>query len=96
MSKCRIEQDYISRVESFMEFACRNSNNEISMIRCPCVKCKNKRFHEFDEVKYHLIRSGIILSYKCWYYHGENIDNTHGEEINKNVSGLHTSYHNVQ
>ena len=42
MSKCRIEQDYISGVESFMEFGCRTSNTGSSMIRCPCVKCKNE------------------------------------------------------
>ncbi|XP_065848265.1 uncharacterized protein [Euphorbia lathyris] len=50
------------------------------MIRCPCMKCRNVDNQNESNVKYHLLRHGIMKSYTIWYFHGESSD----EEISIN------------
>ncbi|KAL0451416.1 UNVERIFIED_CONTAM: hypothetical protein Slati_1119700 [Sesamum latifolium] len=40
-------------------------------IRCPCRKCKNKKFRTPDEVTYHLCIQGFTTEYYNWTSHGE-------------------------
>jgi hypothetical protein len=40
-------------------------------IRCPCRKCKNKKFMHQDVVTMHLLTKGFMEDYLCWYAHGE-------------------------
>jgi len=64
--------DYCNGVQGFINFATsilRNFTN--SDIRCPCRKCKNKKFLHQDVVKMHLLTKGFMKDYLCWYAHGE-------------------------
>jgi len=40
-------------------------------IRCPCRKCKNKKFLHQDVVTMHLLTKGFMEDYMCWYAHRE-------------------------
>jgi hypothetical protein len=44
-------------VEDFINFILSNLKNiNDGKIRCPCVKCKNKKFHHKDVVTMHLLK----------------------------------------
>jgi len=40
-------------------------------MRCPCRKCKNKKFLHPDVVTMHLLTKWFMEDYLCWYTHGE-------------------------
>jgi hypothetical protein len=40
-------------------------------IRCPCKRCKNKKFLNTDVVTMHLLQKGFLKRYLCWFAHGE-------------------------
>ncbi|XP_020243472.1 uncharacterized protein LOC109821720 [Asparagus officinalis] len=69
---------YQAGVDAFIEFAKVNAGGR-SMIRCPCNKCMNLDWREFGSVQDHLVRYGIMVSYKIWLHHGELPDNQHGD-----------------
>ena len=39
--------------------------------RCPCSKCKNKKYLIPEEVKVHLYKRGFMHAYWYWTSHGE-------------------------
>ena len=39
--------------------------------RCPCFKCKNKKYLIPEEVKVHLYKKGFMHAYWYWTSHGE-------------------------
>jgi hypothetical protein len=64
--------DYCNGIQGFINFATsipRNFTN--SGIRCPCRKCKNKKFLHPDVVTMHLLSKGFMEDYLCWYAHRE-------------------------
>jgi len=64
--------DYCNEVQGFINFAIsipRNFNG--GGIRCPCRKCKNKKFLHLDVVTIYLLHKGFMEDYLCWYAHGE-------------------------
>jgi len=64
--------DYCNGVQGFINFATSILRNFTdSGIRCPCSKCKNKKFLHQDVVKMHLLTKGFMKDYLCWYAHGE-------------------------
>ena len=71
-----------------MRLTAVESNQEISVVRCPCDKCQNLAFHRPKEVKDHLIIWGFDMSYKIWVWHGEDIGNKSPDNIScQNDSG---------
>jgi hypothetical protein len=61
-----------NRVQGFINYTLsnlRNINGE--GIRCPCKRCKNKKFLDRDVVTMHLLQKGFIEKYMCWYAHEE-------------------------
>ena len=98
----RVGPEYTKGVEDFLEFANRNNVLGLTTLSCPCAKCRNKTRYKPLEIKKHLVRYGIDLSYSVQALHGENpyknsIDHppvevsTHGENIqeeNIEVGGL--------
>jgi len=58
------KKKYLQIVESFINFVLFNSNNiSENKIRCPCAKCKNKKFHYKDVVMMHQLKRGFIEKY---------------------------------
>ncbi|KAF2285350.1 hypothetical protein GH714_000468 [Hevea brasiliensis] len=59
-------------VEYFLNFAYAQvdlvSNDKI---RCPCSKCKNKKYLQRIDVTYHLYKFGFVGAYTQWDAHGE-------------------------
>jgi len=64
--------DYCNGVRGFINFATSIPRNFTDGgIRCPCRKCKNKKFLHQDVVTLHLLTKGFMEDYLCWYAHGE-------------------------
>ena len=59
---------YLKEVESFLQFAFKQSEDGIP---CPCKKCTNVLHKSRDGVKEHLINFGIVQGYTRWVYHWE-------------------------
>ena len=53
--------DYCNGVQSFINFATTIPIN----IRCPCRKCKNKKFMHPDVVTMHLLHKRFMEDYLC-------------------------------
>ena len=53
--------DYYNGVESFINYALFNLSNisRCEIIRCPCKRCKNKKFLDPDIVTMHLLQKTI-------------------------------------
>ena len=67
-----LTKEYREGVELFLDFAKKNGMDG-NLIKCPCKNCINSIWATIDNVRYHLIVSGICLDYKVWNYHGEKI-----------------------
>ena len=64
--------DYCNWVQSFNNFTTSISRNfNGGGIRCPCRRCKNKKFLHQDVVTMHLLHKGLMEDYLCWYAYGE-------------------------
>jgi len=64
--------NYCNRVQGFINFATSIPRNFTDGgIRCPCRKCKNKKFLHQDIVTMHLLTKEFLEDYLCWYAHGE-------------------------
>jgi hypothetical protein len=64
--------DYCNGVQGFINFATSISRNFTDgSFRCPCKKCKNKKFMHQDVITMHLLTKGLMEDYLCWYAHGE-------------------------
>jgi hypothetical protein len=54
-------EDYYKRIEGFIDFALLNPKNiSGGRIKCSCVKCENKKFHQLDVVMMHLLKKGSL------------------------------------
>jgi len=54
-------EDYYKRVEGFIDFTLLNPKNiNGGGIRCPCVKCENKKVHQSDIVMMHLLKKDSL------------------------------------
>jgi hypothetical protein len=55
--KAFLKKILLEMVEDFINFILSNLKNiNDGKIRCPCVKCKNKKFHHKDVVTMHLLK----------------------------------------
>ncbi|XP_026396467.1 uncharacterized protein LOC113291111 [Papaver somniferum] len=68
----RKSKEYIQGVRSFIEFV-KNNGGQSTMFSCPCKRCNNgKGSLPLGEISYHLLKHGIVSSYKMWRFHGES------------------------
>nr|GMD15225.1 Transposase, Ptta/En/Spm, plant [Ipomoea batatas] len=77
-----VSSEFKMGVEEFLDFAFNHSKYVFDdTIRCPCVLCANREFHNRDVVVYHLYSKGFIEGYWNWSSHGETFDqyNDRGE-----------------
>jgi len=86
--------DYCNGVQIFINFATSILRNFTDGgIRCPCRKCKNKKFLHQDVVTIHLLTKRFMEDYLCWYAHGELF--VPNESMVERVVGLTFSASNV-
>jgi len=64
--------DYCNGVQGFINFTTSIPMNFTDGgIRCPCRKCKNKKFMHQDVITMHLLTKGFMKDYLYWYAHRE-------------------------
>ena len=70
----RCADEYLDGIEDFIDFA-RTHNPGATRIRCPCRRCNNTLRETIENVRFHLVRNGMIETYNTWNHHGEQLDN---------------------
>ncbi|CAH9072041.1 unnamed protein product [Cuscuta europaea] len=69
-----LTNDFKVGVDQFVEFACAQPVFiENSVIKCPCRKCRNRRYKNPSDVKVDLYKWGFEENYWHWTSHGEEI-----------------------
>ena len=48
-------------------------NQGSPIIRCPCRNCNNSMVENYENVRYHLVRHGMMETYTTWNHHGERL-----------------------
>jgi hypothetical protein len=59
-------------VKEFMTFAVEHAL--LDKIRCPCLKCTNRKYQDPIEVEIHLYRFRFVGNYNRWICHGESYE----------------------
>ncbi|KAM2473958.1 hypothetical protein PS1_006731 [Malus domestica] len=70
----RCTDEYLDGIGDFIDFA-RTHNPSATRIRCPCKRCNNTLRETIENVRFHLVRNGMIKTYNTWNHHGEQLDN---------------------
>ncbi|XP_021719045.1 uncharacterized protein LOC110686748 [Chenopodium quinoa] len=67
-----INPDFVKGVDEFIQYVRDHpESSNPDEVRCPCVKCKNKRLWNADTVKIHLYDKGFVPNYYVWMCQGE-------------------------
>jgi len=69
----RVADEYLDGIDEFIDFA-RTRNPGATRIRCPCRRCNNTLWETIENVRFHLVRNGMIETYSTWNHHGEQVD----------------------
>ena len=70
-----IKRGYLEGVDKFVEFATSQLDYmDGQKMKCPCQKCRNRRFELPDNVKEHLYKRGFMDDYYWWTAHGEQVE----------------------
>ena len=80
-----LNKEYREGVELFLDFT-RKNGMDGKLIKCPCKNCINSIWATIDNVRYHLIATGICLDYMVWNYHGEKIGQVQEKRKRRRVS----------
>ncbi|PKA49514.1 hypothetical protein AXF42_Ash004054 [Apostasia shenzhenica] len=68
----RLTDEFVAGVQQFLDYAFSQTIHvSKNTVRCPCLKCKNMRFHNKDEITVHLWSRGFMPNYHVWTSHGE-------------------------
>lgn len=73
---------YLDGINDFIEFASRH-NPRSTRIRCPCRRCNNTLRETFENVRYHLVRNGMIKTYTTWNHQGEQLDHASSSNVTR-------------
>ncbi|KAM7485764.1 hypothetical protein LguiA_001773 [Lonicera macranthoides] len=87
LSRNRNSKEYIDGVQGFINFAFMDKSRETYHIKCPCIKCVNRFYHNLENVMGHIEMYGFDRSYRNWIYHGENF-NTLGSSNDNFMDGI--------
>ncbi|CAM8879644.1 unnamed protein product [Rhodiola kirilowii] len=67
-------ETFMVGVRGFVETAvARGQLDSNKLMRCPCSKCKNKKYPEIGKVEEHLYKYGFVPNYYNWLLHGEDL-----------------------
>ncbi|KAK3005042.1 hypothetical protein RJ639_017841, partial [Escallonia herrerae] len=67
----RASPAYYQGVNSFLDFAFDNVGTTSGEILCPCTRCVNCLFQNWDTMEEHLVRRGFASHFWVWTKHGE-------------------------
>ncbi|CAL5186512.1 unnamed protein product [Lathyrus oleraceus] len=68
----RVRDEFLAGVIEFIEFSCAQEDyKKEKKLRCPCKKCKCKKYHIVGDVIGHLCMKGFMDDYFYWTNHGE-------------------------
>ncbi|CAL5197839.1 unnamed protein product [Lathyrus oleraceus] len=68
----RVRDEFLAGVIEFIEFSCAQEDyKKEKKLRCPCKKCKCKKYHIVGDVMGHLCMKGFMDDYFYWTNHGE-------------------------
>ena len=71
--------EFLLGVEQCDTFTCHQEIfTREDVIRCTCLKCKNRKYLNFDEVKIHLYLKGFKLGYWSWSSQGKEMPIQYG------------------
>ncbi|GLT98389.1 hypothetical protein SLE2022_158960 [Rubroshorea leprosula] len=70
-----VTDEFKEGVQFFVRFAFSRPNAK-SEIKCPCSKCKCRKWGNPEVVSVHLCKHGFMNNYYTWYVHGETSSNT--------------------
>jgi len=65
--------NFYNGVHGFIKYALSNPRNiSGGGIKCPCKRCKNKKFFDPDFATMHLLQKKVFIErYMCWFVQGE-------------------------
>ncbi|CAL8091537.1 unnamed protein product [Prunus armeniaca] len=66
----RCANEYLDGIEDFIDFA-RTHNLGATRIQYPCRSCNNTLWETIENVRFHLVRNGMIETYSTWNHHGD-------------------------
>ncbi|KAL0448617.1 UNVERIFIED_CONTAM: hypothetical protein Slati_1418100 [Sesamum latifolium] len=68
--------EFVERADQeFLNFGFANPKfASHGQIKCPCIKCDNRKFLIRKDVHLHIVRNGFIRGYDIWYAHGESLN----------------------
>ncbi|KAL5711073.1 hypothetical protein ACHQM5_021568 [Ranunculus cassubicifolius] len=66
-------EEFIAGVVTFLNFAYSHQSHVVdNKIRCPCTKCKVKKYEVREVVEHHLMKKGFMSKYDdFWWAHGQ-------------------------
>ncbi|KAM1315206.1 hypothetical protein ACFX13_019131 [Malus domestica] len=70
----RYANEYLDGIEDFIDFACTHNPSAIRFW-CPCRRCNNTLRETIENVRFHLVRNGMIETYNTWNHYGKQLDN---------------------
>ena len=63
---------FVVGLEEFMNYVISQpSSMNGTNIKCPCIKCNNRKYWDANTVKLHLLKKGFVRDYYQWNRHGE-------------------------
>ena len=69
-----LRSEFLRGDDELIDFCRENLENPgKDEVRCPFSKCKNRRMHGANTVKFYLSSKGFILDYYSWYSHGKEL-----------------------
>ncbi|KAF7841448.1 WEB family protein [Senna tora] len=71
-SRKGLNDEFVAGVDQFIGYVLFEKNlGSNGQIRCPCLRCDNRKFIDVEIVKDHLYRHGFVPDYYQWIWHGE-------------------------
>ena len=66
-----VTNEWIDKIDAFLEWAFGMATKGASKIWCPCSKCANRKRQMKKVMGEHLWKNGFTADYTQWVYHGE-------------------------
>uniref|UniRef100_A0A7C9D1T7 Transposase-associated domain-containing protein n=1 Tax=Opuntia streptacantha TaxID=393608 RepID=A0A7C9D1T7_OPUST len=74
-----LSKAFITKVDEFIAFACQQEEfKRCQKLKCPCMKCRSRPYHDVDTIKFHLFQRGFQPNYYMWVHHGEPFPDEQG------------------
>ncbi|KAM2927893.1 hypothetical protein COP2_035200 [Malus domestica] len=92
----RCADEYLDGIEDFIHFASTH-NLGATRIQCSFRRCNNTLRETIKNVRFHLVRNGMIETYNTWNHHGEQLDNASSSNATRvdNVKPIVDPYEQV-